>query len=146
MMSLFCMIPTYHFYKKRPRRGGGCGAVGRVVATDIHSLNPVIWQTLYYLYSVNCIEKTKIKRKEDRNGPFFKKDDGNVPFFKMRLGMAHFLKKRLRLFPATKSQKKDFGTHTTGQRLPELKPEAGDRAAVESGRGGGKSHFTTREI
>ena len=41
---------------------------------DVRGLNPVIGNYLYieHLFTVNCIEKTKIKKKEARNGPFLK--------------------------------------------------------------------------
>ena len=48
--------------------------VGRAVASK--SIGPQFEsshrQTLYYLYTVNCIEMTKIKKKEAGNGPFKK--------------------------------------------------------------------------
>ena len=42
--------------------GIGCGSVGRAVASDTRGLRfeSSHWVTLYYLYSVNCFEKTKI--------------------------------------------------------------------------------------
>ena len=56
--------------------GSGCCSVGRVVASDTRgqSFGSSHRQNFYieYLYSVNCIEKTEIKKK--------------------RLGMAHFKK------------------------------------------------------
>ena len=36
-------------------------------------LNPVIGKNLYWIFTVNCFEKTKIKKKEAENGPFLKK-------------------------------------------------------------------------
>ena len=61
--------------------GSGCGSVGRVVASDAKGprFESSHRQTLIsdiYLYTVNYIEKTKIKKK--------------------RPGMAHFLKKEKR--------------------------------------------------
>ena len=54
--------------------GSGCGSVGRAVASD--TTDPRFEsrhrQTLIkHLFSVNCVEKTKIKKKEAGNGPFF---------------------------------------------------------------------------
>ena len=45
--------------------GSGRGSVGRVVASDTRDprFEYSHWQTLYYLYNVNCVVKTKI------NGP-----------------------------------------------------------------------------
>ena len=40
-----------------------------------------------HLFTVNCIEKTKIKRKEAGNGPFLKKNC--LKGTKERLGMSH---------------------------------------------------------
>ena len=34
--------------------------------------NPAIGKNLYWTFTVNCIEKTKIKKKEAWNGPFLK--------------------------------------------------------------------------
>ena len=39
---------------------------------EVRGLNPVIGN-IYYLFSINCIEKTKINKKETGNGPFFLK-------------------------------------------------------------------------
>ena len=52
--------------------GSGCGSVGRAVASD--NTGPRFEsshkQSLYYLYSVNCIEKTKIDENEAGNRSF----------------------------------------------------------------------------
>ena len=55
--------------------GSGCGSVGRAVASDtrgpwFESNHP---QTLYYLYTVNCIEKIKIKKKRPWMAHFYMK-------------------------------------------------------------------------
>ena len=57
--------------------GSGCDSVGRAVASDTRGLQfeSSHRQILYYLYTVNCIGKVKIKKE--------------------RPGMAHFLKKRI---------------------------------------------------
>ena len=62
----------------------GCDSDGRVVAfksrgprfesSHLHILN---------VHSVNCIEKTKINKKEAGDGPFFKKEAKNGPFLRM---------------------------------------------------------------
>ena len=45
--------------------------VGRALPIpEFRSSNPVIGK---WCYTINCIEKTKIKKKEARNGPFFLK-------------------------------------------------------------------------
>ena len=54
------------------RRGSGCGSVGRAVASDTRGpwFESSHWQYLYWtLFTVNCTEKTTIKKKEARNGP-----------------------------------------------------------------------------
>ena len=60
------------------KMGQWCGSVGRAVTSNTRDLglNPVIGKIyIEHLFIVNCIEKTKIKKK--------------------RLGMAHFFKKRI---------------------------------------------------
>ena len=59
--------------------GSGCGSVGRAVVSDARgpqfksSHQPNLYWTFIYLFTINCIEKTKIN-KEAGNGPlFFKK-------------------------------------------------------------------------
>ena len=60
---------------KEQIKGGGCGSVGRAVASNSRGL----WfesshhKKLYWTFSVNCIEKTKIKTKRPRMARFFKK-------------------------------------------------------------------------
>ena len=57
-------------------RGSGCGSVDRAVASDTRDprFESRHWQTfIKHLFTVNCVEKTKIKRKEAGNGPFFLK-------------------------------------------------------------------------
>ena len=60
--------------------GSGCGSVGRAVASDTggprfeSSHGKLLYLTLRFLFTVNCNEKTKIKKK--------------------MVGMAHFFKKR----------------------------------------------------
>ena len=38
---------------------------------EVRGSNPVLGKNLYSTFTVNCIEKTKIKKKEAENGPFF---------------------------------------------------------------------------
>ena len=38
---------------------------------EVHGSNPVIGKNLYLTITVNCIEKSKIKKKEAGNGPLF---------------------------------------------------------------------------
>ena len=41
---------------------------------EVCGSNPVIGKKLYgNLFTVNCIKKTNIKKKEAENGPFFKR-------------------------------------------------------------------------
>ena len=61
--------------------GSGCGSVGRAVVSDARgpqfksSHQPNLYWTFIYLFTINCIEKTKIN-KEAGNGPlFFKKNE-----------------------------------------------------------------------
>ena len=57
--------------------GSGCGSVGRAVASDTggprfeSSHGKLLYRTLRFLSAVNCNEKTKIKKKDGGNGPFF---------------------------------------------------------------------------
>ena len=39
---------------------------------EVYGLNPVFGKNLYWTFTVNCIEKTKIKKKEAENCPFIK--------------------------------------------------------------------------
>ena len=58
--------------------GSGCGSVGRAVAFDIRDprFGSSHQQTfIKHLFNVNCVEKTKIKKKEAGNGPNLKKKD-----------------------------------------------------------------------
>ena len=52
--------------------GSGCGSVCRADTSipEVHGSNPVIGQIyIEHLFTVNCIKKTKIKKKEAGNGP-----------------------------------------------------------------------------
>ena len=56
--------------------GSGYGAVGRAVASNTRDPRFESSHRQYYILSTqlkNCIEKTKIEKKEAGNGPFFKK-------------------------------------------------------------------------
>ena len=65
-------------------QGSGCGSVGRAVASDTRGpqFESSHWQTFIsdiYLFTVNCIEETKIKRKRLRMAHFYnmrKRDRG----------------------------------------------------------------------
>ena len=59
-------ICNYSFLNLKCNKGGGCGSLGRAVAS--YSRGP--WFESSYRQNVNCIEKTKINEKEARNGPF----------------------------------------------------------------------------
>ena len=58
----------------------GCGSVGRAVASD--SRRPQFEsnhrRNFIHEFIINCIKKTKIKKKEARNSPFFKKAKNEV--------------------------------------------------------------------
>ena len=60
---------------------------------EVRGSNPVIGNNLYWTFTVNCFEKTKIKKKEAGNGPFFKKETGNrekeASFFGMQSSRLH---------------------------------------------------------
>ena len=56
--------------------GSGCGSVGRAVASDVRGprfISSHRRNLNWTLFTVNWIEKTKIKKKEVGNGPFLKK-------------------------------------------------------------------------
>ena len=57
--------------------GSDCGSVGRAVASDleVRGSNPVIGKILYCTFTVNCIVKTKIKKKRPGIAHFLKKQD-----------------------------------------------------------------------
>ena len=55
----------------------GSGCVAQLVErslpiSEVRGSNPVIGKNLYRTFTVNCIEKTKIKKKEAGNGPLKK--------------------------------------------------------------------------
>ena len=43
--------------------------------SEVCSSNPVIGKNLYWTFTVNCIEKTKVKEKETGIANFLKKDN-----------------------------------------------------------------------
>ena len=43
--------------------------------SEVCGSNPVIGKNLYWTFTVNCIEKTKVKKKETGIGQFLKKDN-----------------------------------------------------------------------
>ena len=57
---------------------------------EVHGSNLVIGKKLYieHLFTVNCIEKTKIKEKEAGNGPF-KKNYCITSFSNKNVAMIH---------------------------------------------------------
>ena len=64
-----------HFYKKTMLdAGNGCASVGSAVASNTGGpwFKSSHWQTLCYLFTVNCIEKTKMKEKTAGIGQIFK--------------------------------------------------------------------------
>ena len=65
-----------NFWNKNTVQWGSCFvSVGRAVASNARGLrfDSSHWQNLYWtLFTVNCIENMKIKKKEAGHGPFFK--------------------------------------------------------------------------
>ena len=61
--------------KTNYHQGSGCGAVGRAVASDTRGprFESSHRRNFIHVFTINCIEKTKIKKKEAGNGPFFLK-------------------------------------------------------------------------
>ena len=63
--------------RKKRSKGSSCGSVGRAVASDSRGprFESSHRQNIYieHLFTVNCIEKTKITEKEAGIGPLFKK-------------------------------------------------------------------------
>jgi len=57
----------YHLLK---RIGSGCGSVGRVVVPNTKELQDASSHQ-QISFTINCIEKTKTKKKETGNGHFF---------------------------------------------------------------------------
>ena len=53
------------FHKKSFKRGSGCGSVGGTITSNSRGprFESCIGNTLYWTFTVNCIEKTKIKKK-----------------------------------------------------------------------------------
>ena len=53
----------------------GCGSVGRVVASDTRGLRfeSSHRQNFIHVFTINCVEKTKIKKKGPGMAPFLKK-------------------------------------------------------------------------
>ena len=64
-----------YWYYSIDHLGCGCGSVGRAVASNARGpqFKYSHRQKLYWTFTVNCIEKMKIKKKEAGNDPF-KKD------------------------------------------------------------------------
>ena len=66
-------------------QGSGCGSVGRVIASDPRGpwFKSSHWQKLYWTYTINCIEKTKIKKKRPGLAHFYQchltSDKGKYP-------------------------------------------------------------------
>ena len=59
--------------------GCGCGSVGRAIASNfrVRGSNPVIGKILHRTLTINCIEKTKIKKKRPVFAHFLQKQLGN---------------------------------------------------------------------
>ena len=52
--------------------GSGCGSVGRAVASDSRGLQfeSSHRRNFFHVLIINCVEKTKIKKREAGNGAF----------------------------------------------------------------------------
>ena len=66
-----------HNERERGIRGCGCGAVGRAVDSEARDIQFESRHRPFYLLpitvtGVNCIERTKIKKKRNRMDNFFK--------------------------------------------------------------------------
>ena len=72
---------TFRLEWKNLQIGQWCGSVGRAVASN--SRGPQFKsshrQKLYWTFTVSCIERTKIKKKEAGNCPFFGKKPSEDP-------------------------------------------------------------------
>ena len=77
--------------------------------SEVRGSNPVIGKNLYRTFTVNCIEKTKIKKKRPGNAHFLKdlcfeknenkqKEAGIGPFLKTRFGASNVASKFVNLF------------------------------------------------
>ena len=84
-LSTFILVIQFEYSQKSELEevsllGSGCGTVGRVVASNTRGLwfECSHWQNLYwifvYLFTISCIENTKINKKRPRMAHFFKKE------------------------------------------------------------------------
>ena len=64
LLNLFIKIG----HPKLQTRGSGCGAVGKVIASDTRDLRFKLSHQ-QILFTSSCIEKTKIKKKEAGKSP-----------------------------------------------------------------------------
>ena len=63
---------------------------------EVRGSNPVIGKNLYWIFTVNCLEKMIIKKKEAGNGPqkniaLSKNNLADLPFIRSPLGAAWFI-------------------------------------------------------
>ena len=72
-LTSHCDFPLFN-----NREESGCGSVGRAVASDTRVPRSSHRQILHYLYTVNCIEKTNIKKKSPRMTHFYKKKNSAI--------------------------------------------------------------------
>ena len=62
------LLSSWDVFSQLICKGSGCGSVGRAVAFDTRDLRfESSHQQIFikHLFTVNCVEKTKIKKKED---------------------------------------------------------------------------------
>ena len=85
---------------KQEKEGSGCGSVGRAVASNTRgpqfksSHRQNLYWTFVYLFTINCIEKTKINKKRLRMAHFFLKKN-----YESNMPINHYNKKLFTLMP-----------------------------------------------
>ena len=100
MVSLFTCTPYHDLVKplSTPKIHSGCGSVGGAVACDTRG--PLFESNPRQKIIMNLtVEKTKIKKKEAENGPFFKKKDAHdfytcFKYVNVRLGQVETMLSR----------------------------------------------------
>ena len=62
--------------KNNKNCGSGCGSVGRAVSSDtrVPRFESSHQQTFIHVFTINCIEKTKMKKKRPEMAHFLKKE------------------------------------------------------------------------
>ena len=102
-------------------RGSGCGSVGKAVTSDVRgpwfkSSHQQTFIADIYLFTVNCNEKTKIK-KEAGNGPVLKKNMfyslavGNSPVLGLRKNVRKIYSIKFSIFWKSNSREREKSLH-----------------------------------